>query len=94
MPEFVGRGLGFFFLHQATQLAWSKPIERFLVNTCTLDHRRALPLYQRALSILEKRLGVRQPLTQKARMNYAEFLHSIGRDAEAAALEVNDEPSV
>lgn len=47
MPEFVGRGLGFFFLHQATQLAWSKPIERFLVNTCTLDHPRALPLYQR-----------------------------------------------
>jgi GNAT superfamily N-acetyltransferase len=47
MPEFVGRGLGFFFLHQAVHLAWSKPIEKFLVNTCTLDHPRALPLYQR-----------------------------------------------
>lgn len=47
MPEFVGRGLGVFFLHQADLLAWSKPITKLLVNTCTLDHPRALPLYQR-----------------------------------------------
>lgn len=47
-PEFIGRGLGFFFLQQAIELAWSRPIGRFTVNTCTLDHRRALPLYQRA----------------------------------------------
>jgi GNAT superfamily N-acetyltransferase len=47
MPEYIGRRLGFFFLHQAVQLAWTKPISRFLVNTCTLDHPRALPLYQR-----------------------------------------------
>jgi len=48
LPEFVGRGLGFFFLHQADLLAWSKPITKLLVNTCTLDHPRALPMYQRA----------------------------------------------
>ncbi|HEY2017515.1 MAG TPA: GNAT family N-acetyltransferase [Bryobacteraceae bacterium] len=48
MPEYIGRGLGFFFLHQSVQIAWTKPISRFLVNTCTLDHPRALPLYQRA----------------------------------------------
>lgn len=47
MPEFIGRGLGLFFLHQADLLAWSKPIEKLLVNTCTLDHPRALPMYQR-----------------------------------------------
>ncbi|HSC19537.1 MAG TPA: GNAT family N-acetyltransferase [Rhizomicrobium sp.] len=47
MPEYVGRGLGFFFLAQAVEMAWSRPIQRFTVNTCTLDHRRALPLYQR-----------------------------------------------
>jgi GNAT superfamily N-acetyltransferase len=47
MPEFVGRGIGFFFLHQTVQLAWTRPITGFLVNTCTLDHPRALPLYQR-----------------------------------------------
>ena len=27
--------------------AWLQPIERLTVNTCTLDHPRALPLYQR-----------------------------------------------
>jgi len=47
MPQYLGRGLGFFFLQQTAELAWSRPIERYTVNTCTLDHRRALPLYQR-----------------------------------------------
>jgi len=48
MPEAVGRGLGFFFLNQMIALAWANPISKLLVNTCTLDHPRALPLYQRA----------------------------------------------
>lgn len=47
MPEYVGRGLGYFFVYHAVQLAWSKPISSLLINTCTLDHPRALPLYQR-----------------------------------------------
>jgi len=47
LPEFVGRGLGAFFLHHAIQNAWMRPITTLLVNTCTLDHARALPLYQR-----------------------------------------------
>ncbi|MBV8798377.1 MAG: GNAT family N-acetyltransferase [Alphaproteobacteria bacterium] len=46
-PECIGRGLGFFFLQQTVELAWTRPIQRYTVNTCTLDHRRALPLYQR-----------------------------------------------
>jgi len=46
MPEFIGRGFGAFFLHQAIQNAWMNPITTLLVNTCTLDHPRALPLYQ------------------------------------------------
>ena len=48
MPEFVGRRIGPWFLHQAIELAWSGPIEKLLVNTCTLDHRKALVTYQRA----------------------------------------------
>jgi GNAT superfamily N-acetyltransferase len=48
VPEYVGRGHGLFFLHQAVSLCWSHPIDKVLVNTCTLDHPRALPLYQRA----------------------------------------------
>ena len=47
MPEAVGRRLGFFFLYQTCMSAWAQPISRLLVNTCTLDHPRALPLYQR-----------------------------------------------
>ena len=39
--------LGYFFLYQAVMNAWSRPISKLLVNTCTLDHPRALPLYQR-----------------------------------------------
>ncbi|MBV8977462.1 MAG: GNAT family N-acetyltransferase [Alphaproteobacteria bacterium] len=47
MPECVGRGLGYFFIYHTAVIAWSRPISRLLVNTCTLDHARALPLYQR-----------------------------------------------
>ncbi|HWA04026.1 MAG TPA: GNAT family N-acetyltransferase [Rhizomicrobium sp.] len=47
MPDFVGRGLGYYFLYHAVSIAWSRPIAKLLINTCTLDHPRALPLYQR-----------------------------------------------
>lgn len=47
LPEFVGRRLSYFFLYHATINAWARPISKLLVNTCTLDHPRALPLYQR-----------------------------------------------
>jgi GNAT superfamily N-acetyltransferase len=48
LPEFIGRRLGPFLLNAAIEQAWSRPLERFWVNTCTFDHPRALPLYQRA----------------------------------------------
>ena len=47
MPEAVGKRLGYFFLYHTCVNAWLQPIERLTVNTCTLDHPRALPLYQR-----------------------------------------------
>jgi GNAT superfamily N-acetyltransferase len=47
MPEAVGKRLGYYFLYHAVMNAWSHPITKLLVNTCTLDHPRALPLYQR-----------------------------------------------
>ncbi len=47
MPDYVGHRLGYFFLYHAAQNGWARPISRLLVNTCTLDHPRALPLYQR-----------------------------------------------
>jgi GNAT superfamily N-acetyltransferase len=48
MPEMLGRGLGSYFLHQTCASCWGRPIRKLLVNTCTLDHPRALPMYQRA----------------------------------------------
>ena len=47
LPDYVGRRLSHFFLYHSTVIAWSRPITKYLVNTCTLDHPRALPLYQR-----------------------------------------------
>jgi GNAT superfamily N-acetyltransferase len=47
MPEVIGRRLGFFFLYHCAMNAWAEGITRLTVNTCTLDHPRALPLYQR-----------------------------------------------
>jgi len=47
MPEAIGRRLGYFFLYHTCLNAWTRPITRLTVNTCTLDHPRALPLYQR-----------------------------------------------
>ena len=47
MPEIIGRRLGYFFLYHTCINAWLEPIQRLTINTCTLDHPRALPLYQR-----------------------------------------------
>ena len=47
-PEYIGRGLGVFLLDWAIAAAWTHQPKRVWVHTCTLDHPRALPLYQRA----------------------------------------------
>lgn len=46
VPEAVGSGLGRMLLQTALSEAWSRGIERMTVNTCTLDHPRALALYK------------------------------------------------
>jgi hypothetical protein len=47
MPEAIGKRLGYFFFYHTCMNAWIQPIQRLTINTCTLDHPRALPLYQR-----------------------------------------------
>ncbi|MBM9593144.1 GNAT family N-acetyltransferase [Roseitranquillus sediminis] len=48
VPEVFGRGLGSFLLRTALLTSWSRPgVRAMTVNTCTLDHPRALGLYQR-----------------------------------------------
>ncbi len=48
LPEFVGRGLGAYFLDWAVAAAWTRGPERVWLHTCDLDHPRALSVYQRA----------------------------------------------
>lgn len=46
--EAVGQGLGTWLLETAIHMAWDVPgTERVTLNTCTLDHPRALALYQK-----------------------------------------------
>ena len=47
-PRLIGTGAGRALMNAAIQLAWSRPIERFHVHTCTLDHPGALSFYRRS----------------------------------------------
>ena len=43
----VGQGAGRWLMNQVQELVWARPIKRFWVQTCTLDHPAALPFYIR-----------------------------------------------
>ena len=63
MPEFIGRRLGPFLLDRAVAAAWTQKPERVWVHTCTLDHPKALALYQRAgfVPFRRERIRIRDP---------------------------------
>jgi GNAT superfamily N-acetyltransferase len=46
--KLVGSGAGGFLMHRALELAWSRPVNRVWLHTCSFDHPAALPFYQRA----------------------------------------------
>ena len=48
VPEFIGQGLGKWFLQWTIDRAWSYQPRRFWLHTCTLDHPIALSNYQKA----------------------------------------------
>lgn len=48
VPEFIGQGLGRYFLRWAIERAWSYAPQRFWLHTCTNDHPIALSNYQKA----------------------------------------------
>jgi GNAT superfamily N-acetyltransferase len=48
MPEFIGQGLGRYFLQWTIDKAWSYSPRRFWLHTCTKDHAAALPNYLKA----------------------------------------------
>lgn len=45
---FVATGAGRFLMNRAIALAWSHPISRFWVHTCTFDHQDAIAFYVRS----------------------------------------------
>ncbi|WP_158275498.1 GNAT family N-acetyltransferase [Maritimibacter sp. 55A14] len=48
VPQAVGRGLGRYLLQTAIHTGWDRPgVAKMTVNTCTLDHPRALVNYQK-----------------------------------------------
>ena len=58
-PEYIGRRLGRYFLSNVVDLAWALAPERVQLETCTLDHPAALPLYQKlGFSVYDQRKGV------------------------------------
>lgn len=48
MPEFLGQGLGKWFLQWTIDKVWSRQPKRFWLHTCSQDHPAALPLYKAA----------------------------------------------
>ncbi len=47
-PAWTGRGAGRHLMAHAIAEAWARPIRRFWVHTCTLDHPSALGFYIRS----------------------------------------------
>lgn len=47
-PALIGTGCGRHLMNEAMTRAWSKPINRFHVHTCTLDSPQALAFYLRS----------------------------------------------
>jgi len=61
LPQFLGKGLGGFFLSEAIRIAWELKPKRVWVHTCTLDHPFALNNYiARGFSIYKKEIAQEQ----------------------------------
>ncbi len=45
--QLFGTGAGRWLMNNALEIAWSRPIERFWLHTCSLDHPNALDFYRR-----------------------------------------------
>ena len=69
MEHATGQGLGRWFLGAAISACWSHGPKRVVVQTCTLDHPAALPLYQKlGFQPVAQKKEVVQPMTFEERM--------------------------
>lgn len=60
LPEFVGQGLGKWFLQWTVNRVWEYQPKRFWLHTCTLDHPAALGNYKKAGFVEYKQESIRQ----------------------------------
>lgn len=58
--EFIGQGLGKWFLQWTIDKAWSYHPQRFWLHTCTHDHVAALPNYRNAGFVDFRQESIRQ----------------------------------
>jgi GNAT superfamily N-acetyltransferase len=61
MPDFIGRGLGTWFLNWTIDTVWSYEPKRFWLHTCTLDHPSAVHTYTKAGFQQYKEEAIRRP---------------------------------
>ncbi len=47
-PPMLGKGAGRWMMNRVLEMAWSRPIRRLWVHTCSLDHPAALAFYIRS----------------------------------------------
>ncbi len=60
--EFIGQGLGKWFLQWTIDQAWSYQPRRFWLHTCSLDHPAAVPNYLQAGFVLYREEAIRREL--------------------------------
>lgn len=48
VPGLIGKGAGRYLVSEAIRRAFARPIQRFFVHTCSLDHPAALAFYMRS----------------------------------------------
>src|SRR6267154_2188675 len=46
--DLIGGGAGRWLMNRALELAWSRPVQRVWVHTCSFDHPAAVAFYQRS----------------------------------------------
>ena len=65
VPQAIGRGLSRWFLGSAIRIGWDRPgVRTMTVNTNTLDHPRALALYQKMGFVPVRREDASRVLTR------------------------------
>ncbi len=74
MPHAVGHRMGYAFLRHAVDTAWDLGARAVTVNTCTADHPRALPTYQRAGFRITRQSAEEWPLPVRLGLNIPEHL--------------------